>query len=257
MTIGVGGQRAELKSRTGSVLWKVTPIPLSSCSGAIETRNFSNLPCLLLYCRPVRIDQHKSNPGRLSLEPPGNKTPDFQFPGFLFPRSQSGINLEIVMPIQQHSVVSIHYKVVDNDSDQLIDSSENKEPLTYLHGASNIIAGLEQALEGRVVGDSFEVTIAPADAYGEQVADKIQTVPRNLFDNLEKVEAGVSVTADTESGPVHLVITEVTDETVTVDGNHPLAGRSLRFEVNVETIREGSDEEIAHGHVHGPEGHDH
>lgn len=161
------------------------------------------------------------------------------------------------MPIQQHSVVSIHYKVVDNDSDQLIDSSENTEPMTYLHGANNIIAGLEQALEGRVVGEAFEVTVTPADAYGERVADKVQTVPRNLFDNTEKVEAGVQVTADTESGPAHFIITEVTDETVTVDGNHPLAGRSLRFDVSVETIREASDEEIAHGHVHGPEGHNH
>lgn len=161
------------------------------------------------------------------------------------------------MPIQQHSVVSFHYTVVDNDSDQLIDSSENKEPLTYLHGASNIVAGLEQALEGRAVSESFEVTVAPADAYGERVADKVKTVPRNLFDNNDKLEAGVKVTAETESGPVHFIITEVTGETVTVDGNHPLAGRSLRFNVSVKSIREASDEEIAHGHVHGPEGHNH
>lgn len=161
------------------------------------------------------------------------------------------------MSIEQHKVVSIHYQVTDDDSDELLDSSENAEPMTYLHGARNLIPGLEQALEGKQVGDELEVTVAPADAYGERSEDRVQQVPRTAFANVERVEPGVTVTAETESGPINLVIVEVGDDTVTVDANHPLAGRSLRFAVRVEAVRDASDEEVSHGHVHGPGGHEH
>ncbi|MDH3386551.1 MAG: peptidylprolyl isomerase [Gammaproteobacteria bacterium] len=161
------------------------------------------------------------------------------------------------MTIAQHKVVTIHYKVSDSDSDELIDSSENGEPMTYLHGARNIIPGLEQALEGKSVGDKLEVMIAPADAYGERSEDRVQQVPIEAFEGMEKVEPGMAVTAQTDQGEINLVIAEVQGETVTVDANHPLAGKSLTFNVTVEEVRDASDEEKAHGHVHGPGGHEH
>lgn len=161
------------------------------------------------------------------------------------------------MTIAQHKVVTIHYKVSDTDSDEVIDSSENAEPMTYLHGASNIIPGLEQALEGKLVGDELEVTVAPADAYGERSDDRIQQVPIDAFQGMEKVEPGMAVTAQTDQGQINLIITEVNDDQVTVDANHPLAGKSLTFNVTVEAVRDASEEEMEHGHVHGPGGHDH
>ena len=161
------------------------------------------------------------------------------------------------MTIAEHKVVTIHYKVVDCDSDEVIDSSENGEPMTYLHGARNIIPGLEQALEGKAVGDELEVTVEPADAYGEHHADRVQQVPMAAFQGMEKVEPGMAVTAQTDQGPINLVITDVSEDEVTVDANHPLAGKSLKFNVSVEDVRDASEEEVAHGHVHGPGGHDH
>jgi FKBP-type peptidyl-prolyl cis-trans isomerase SlyD len=161
------------------------------------------------------------------------------------------------MTISQHKVVSIHYKVVDADSAEVIDSSEGGEPMTYLHGARNIIPGLEQALEGKGAGDELEVTIEPANAYGEYSEDRIQQVPIEAFQEIEKVEPGMVVTAESEHGQVNLVVTEVDEATVTVDANHPLAGKSLKFDVRVEAVRDASEEEVAHGHVHGAGGHHH
>ena len=161
------------------------------------------------------------------------------------------------MTIAQNKVVTFHYEVADNESGEVIDSSAGGQPLTYLHGAQNIIPGLEQALEGKAVGDELEVTIEAADAYGERSDDRVQRVPHEAFAEIEKVEPGMTVTAQTESGPINLVVTEVDDDAVTVDANHPLAGKALKFNVTVEAVREASDEEVEHGHVHGPEGHDH
>ena len=161
------------------------------------------------------------------------------------------------MTIAQHKVVTIHYKVSDSESDEVIDSSENAEPMTYLHGAQNIIPGLEQALEGKAVGDELEVVVEAANAYGERSDDRIQQVPMEAFQGMEKVEPGMAVTAQTDQGQINLVITEVNGDLVTVDANHPLAGKSLKFEVTVEDVRDASEEEMAHGHVHGPGGHEH
>ncbi|WP_430459653.1 FKBP-type peptidyl-prolyl cis-trans isomerase [Thalassolituus sp. LLYu03] len=161
------------------------------------------------------------------------------------------------MTIAQHKVVTIHYKVVDVDSGEVIDSSEGGQPMTYLHGAQNIIPGLEQALEGKTVGDEFEVTVAPADAYGEYSDDRVQQVPMAAFEGVEKVEPGMAFTAQTEHGPISLIVTEVDEATVTVDANHPLAGKSLQFSVKIESVRDASAEEMAHGHVHGEGGHHH
>lgn len=161
------------------------------------------------------------------------------------------------MTIEENKVVSIHYKVVDAATGESIDSSEGAEPLTYLHGAQNVIPGLEKALEGKQIGDEFEVTVAAADAYGEYDEERVQQVPREAFTGVEEIEPGMVFTAQTEQGPVNLVVVEVNENEVTVDANHVLAGKSLKFDVKVETIRDASAEEIEHGHVHGPGGHQH
>ncbi len=161
------------------------------------------------------------------------------------------------MVIAPHKVVSFNYIVSDASTAEVLDSTENHDPLTYLHGAQNIIPGLELAMEGRSQGDQFEVTIAAADAYGEYSEDRVQQVPIQAFDGMEKIEPGVAVTAQTEQGEIDMIITEVEGDQVTVDANHPLAGRSLTFKVTVETIRDASEEEIDHGHAHGPGGYQH
>ena len=161
------------------------------------------------------------------------------------------------MTITQNKVVEFHYTVTDATSKEVIDSSKDAEPLVYLHGAQNIIPGLEQAMEGKSVGDEFEVTIEAADAYGEYSEDRVQQVPISAFEDMVKIEPGVMVSAQTAQGEIELMITEVNGDQVTVDANHPLAGRSLTFQVTVEMIRDASEEEIDHGHVHGPGGHQH
>ena len=161
------------------------------------------------------------------------------------------------MTIAQHKVVTIHYKVTDVDSGEVIDSSEGGAPMTYMHGAQNIIPGLEAALEGKSVGDEIEVTVAPADASGEYSEERIQQVPIEAFQGVEKVEPGMAFTAQTEHGPVNLIVTEVEETMVTVDANHPLAGKALKFEVTIDSVRDASEEEVAHGHVHGEGGHHH
>jgi FKBP-type peptidyl-prolyl cis-trans isomerase SlyD len=161
------------------------------------------------------------------------------------------------MLIAENSVVSFHYKVSDDESNEVIDSSENSDPLTYLHGARNIIPGLEKALDGKQAGDNVEVTVEAAEAYGERSEDRVHKVPREALQGVERVEPGVTVVANTEQGQVNLVIVDVADDGVTLDANHPLAGRRLKFDVSIETVREASEEEISHGHVHGPGGHQH
>lgn len=161
------------------------------------------------------------------------------------------------MLIAEQTVVRFHYTVKDDDSSEVIDSSENSDPMTYLHGARNLIPGLERALEGRQAGDEVEVTIEAADAYGERSEDRVHKVPHAALEGVDKVEPGVTVVANTEQGQVNLVIVDVADDGVTLDANHPLAGRRLRFNVSVEDVREASQEEISHGHAHGPGGHHH
>jgi FKBP-type peptidyl-prolyl cis-trans isomerase SlyD len=161
------------------------------------------------------------------------------------------------MTIAENKVVTMDYKVVDTNSGELIDSSENGQPMTYLHGAQNIVPGLEKALTGKAVGDELEVNVAPEEAYGERSEEGVQQVPVSAFEGMEKVEPGMAVTAETPDGPLNLVITEVDGDTVTVDANHPMAGKSLTFNVKIADIRDASEEEMAHGHAHGPDGHHH
>ncbi|MGI2259571.1 FKBP-type peptidyl-prolyl cis-trans isomerase [Shewanella sp. GXUN23E] len=151
--------------------------------------------------------------------------------------------------IENNKVVAIDYSVTD-ETNQLIDSSDGREPLKYLHGAGNIIPGLEQALTGKQVGDEFTVTVEPAQAYGEHNPANVQQVPVDAFSGVEQVEVGMSFTAQGENGQFQVTVTEVTDDTVTVDANHPLAGKTLTFKGIIRDIRDASEEELAHGHVH-------
>lgn len=161
------------------------------------------------------------------------------------------------MTIKLNSVVTMHYQLKDTEG-QLLDSSDGQEPLVYLHGANNIIVGLEEQLEGKQAGDSVSAQVSPEKGYGMPVEALIQKVPITTFgDEIDEIKVGMRFQADTEQGPVPVVVTEVENELVTVDGNHPLAGQQLHFEVNITDVREASQEEIDHGHVHGPGGHHH
>lgn len=161
------------------------------------------------------------------------------------------------MTIAQNKVVSIHFKLIDAGNGDLIETSKDRPPMAYLHGANNLIPGLENALEGKSVGDDFQVTIEPQDAYGERNEDGVHKVPLEELKDLEKIEVGMVLTAQTENGPANLQVIEVGETEVTVDANHPLAGKTLIFSVSVEAMRDATEEELQHGHAHGPEGHQH
>jgi len=161
------------------------------------------------------------------------------------------------MQISKDKVVLINY-TLKNDAGEIIDSSEGSDPLAYLHGAENIIPGLENALEGKTAGESLSVTIVPEEAYGNRDDSKIQSVPKEMFEDAGEVVVGAQYhAAGPDGGYITITVTEVTDDTVTVDANHPLAGEQLSFDVTIMEIRDASAEELEHGHVHGPDGHAH
>lgn len=137
-----------------------------------------------------------------------------------------------------------------DDEGTVIDQSQPGQPLSYLHGHGNIIPGLEAALLGKAAGDSVDVRVDPADGYGEPNPTLEQVVPRDRFQGVESLEVGMQFQANTDQGPVSVRVTKIEDEDVTVDGNHPLAGKHLNFSVTVQEVRAGTEEEIAHGHIH-------
>ena len=158
------------------------------------------------------------------------------------------------MTIKENSAVSFHYTLTGDDG-QTLDSSAGKDPLAYLHGAGNIIPGLESALEGKAVGDAMVVAVTAAEGYGEVQQELIQEVPRDAFQGVDSIEVGMQFEAQTgQSGNIPVTVTAVTDEVVTVDGNHPLAGKNLNFDVSIEDVREATEEELEQGHVNGAGG---
>ena len=160
------------------------------------------------------------------------------------------------MQIAQNAVVSFHYTLTNNEG-EVLDSPEGREPLAYIHGAGNIVPGLEKELDGKTSGDELKVAVSPEEGYGEVQEALVQEVPREAFQGVEDIEAGMQFQAQTQGGPLMVTVTKVEGDTVTVDGNHPLAGETLNFDVQITNVREASAEELEHGHVHGEGGVEH
>jgi FKBP-type peptidyl-prolyl cis-trans isomerase SlyD len=154
------------------------------------------------------------------------------------------------MTIDDKRVVSIHY-TLKNDEGETLDSSQGREPLAYLHGAGNLVPGLETALSGKAAGDQLQVTVEPEEAYGPANPDLVQAVPLAAFEGVEEVRPGMQFEAKGPDGRAQrVVVEEVGEQEVVINGNHPLAGQALHFDVTVEEVREATPEEIAHGHAH-------
>lgn len=154
------------------------------------------------------------------------------------------------MQISEDTVVSIDYTLKDEDG-EVIDTSEGREPLDYLHGHGNIIPGLEKALEGKSEGDEIEVRIDPEEGYGPHRDELVQQVSMEAFSGMDKVEPGMKFNAESAQGPLIVKVTEVEGDTVTIDANHELAGKELNFEVAVRNVREASQQEVEQGQAAG------
>ena len=155
--------------------------------------------------------------------------------------------------VAKDKVVSIDYTLTGTGG-EVIDSSQGGEPLTYLHGAGNIIPGLEQALEGKSAGEEVNTTVPPDQGYGQKNPGLIQPVPRSQFPGVTDIKVGMQFQAQTNHGPRVVTVVDMNDDTVTVDANHPLAGETLTFAVRVVDIRDATQQELDHGHAHGPGG---
>jgi FKBP-type peptidyl-prolyl cis-trans isomerase SlyD len=160
------------------------------------------------------------------------------------------------MHIADHCVASFHYTLT-NDRGEVLDSSAGHRPMAYLHGAGNIVPGLEKAMAGRSAGEKFDVAVNPEEGYGAHDPKLVQVVPRRAFKGIRELKAGMRFQAEGSHGPKPVVVTKVLGDQVTIDGNHPLAGEKLHFTVEITEVRQASAEELAHGHVHGPGGHHH
>lgn len=153
------------------------------------------------------------------------------------------------MVIADHKVVSIHYTLKNNDG-EILDASAADDPLSYIHGTGSIVPGLEKQLTGKLAGNEFSVSVGPAEAYGERSETLVQQVPRSAFKGVDEIEEGMQFQARSASGETLITVTGVEGDQVTVDGNHPLAGETLNFDVKVESVRDATAEELEHGHVH-------
>ena len=160
------------------------------------------------------------------------------------------------MKIKKNTVVTLNY-TLKNSAGEILDTSEGREPLVYLHGVGGLIPGLEAELEGKGKGNSFNTVIAPENAYGKRRDDLLHVVPKSGFQGDEEMQIGMRVQLETEQGPAIATISEIEGENVTLDLNHPLADMELHFAVDVMELRDATEDEISHGHVHGPGGHHH
>ncbi|WP_293001478.1 peptidylprolyl isomerase [Nevskia sp.] len=160
------------------------------------------------------------------------------------------------MQIADRCVAYFHYTLTNAGGD-VLDSSEGRDPLPYLHGKGNIVVGLEKALAGKQAGDKLNVVVSAEEGYGAHNPALVQKVPKAAFQGVDNLEPGMQFQAESNMGPVSVVITAIEGDEVTVDGNHPLAGETLHFAVEITSVREASVEEVLHGHVHGAGGHHH
>ena len=157
------------------------------------------------------------------------------------------------MKISKDRIVSIDYTLKDVNG-EVIDTSDGRAPLDYVHGSGSIIQGLENALEGKAVGDELTVTIPPEEAYGLRDDSLAQSVDRKIFETEEDLQVGMQFQAPSEQGMMIVTVTEIKDDSITVDTNHPLAGETLHFDVAVVDVRDATEEELGHGHAHGAGG---
>ena len=160
------------------------------------------------------------------------------------------------MKIEKNKVVSIDYTLTDHDG-VVIDTSQGREPLKYLHGTGALISGLEKELEGKKAGAKLDVVIKPEEGYGVRNEELLQKVPKEHFPTEPEIQAGMQFQANGPQGPILVTVINVNDTEVTVDGNHPLAGVLLNFKVEVKEVRDATEEEVSHGHAHGEGGHQH
>ncbi len=156
------------------------------------------------------------------------------------------------MQITKHTAAAIHYTLTDNEGN-VLDSSAGRDPLHYIQGIGNLIPGMEEGLEGKTKGEKFNIKVSPEKGYGVKSEELLQQVPRSSFGD-QPVEVGMQF--QTNQGSV-VTVTKIGLDSITVDANHPLAGVELNFDVEVMEIRLATEEELAHGHVHGPGGHHH
>jgi FKBP-type peptidyl-prolyl cis-trans isomerase SlyD len=156
----------------------------------------------------------------------------------------------LIMQVTDNTAVSIHYTLT-NDEGEVLDSSIGQDTLVYLHGSGNIISGLEKALSGKSVGDKFNVRIPAKDAYGELADEMIQVISKSMFEGIDKIEVGMQFHADVSYGTGVVTVVEIDGDNITIDGNHPLAGQALTFDVEVVAVRPATQEETTHGHIHG------
>lgn len=154
------------------------------------------------------------------------------------------------MQIADKLAVSIHYTLTNKDGEKL-DSSVGEEPLLYLQGQHNIVQGLEEALNGKAIGDKINVTIEPEKAYGLYQEDMKQVVDKAMFEGVEAVEVGMMFHADVSHGTGVVTVAKIEGDEITIDGNHPLAGEALTFDVEIMDVREATADELQHGHIHG------
>ena len=158
------------------------------------------------------------------------------------------------MVVADKKVVSFHYTLSNAKGEELESTRQREQPMSYLHGARNIIPGLEKAMAGKAAGERFQVTVEPADAYGERDPGSVRRIPIKHFRESRTLKPGQMVNIQTRQGNFQAVVLKVGRFNVDVDANHPLAGQTLTFDVEVTEVRDASPEEISHGHVHGPGG---
>lgn len=159
------------------------------------------------------------------------------------------------MKVSLNKVVAIHYTLTNNEG-TVLDSSNGRGPLNFIHGLGHLIQGMEEGIDGKEVGNKFQLKVSPEKGYGNYQNEMVQQVPVSAFAGQE-IKVGMQFEAGTDEQRFLVNIKAIDAVTVTVDGNHPLAGVELNFDIEIMDIREATEEELAHGHVHGPEGHQH
>ncbi len=160
------------------------------------------------------------------------------------------------MQIAEQAVVAFHYTLTDDDG-QVIDRSVEHAPLTYLQGAGQIVPGLERQMDGHSPGDQFIAQVRAEEGYGARHPELMQQVPRSAFPGIDEIHPGMQFQGRSPEGEMSVTVTKVENDTISIDGNHPLAGKTLHFSVEIVDVREATAEEREHGHVHGAGGHAH